>query len=132
MNKTKIILVLIFVFTFVGLVIVYREDLADLYQKKKAVYIKIGYDVNKQDPLILRKYDNEFFKLEILNQTNTLISDHEANSYNIISKDSLLNLLYSNEHSELPGSRFNLFVISQVKRYQNRIISVKPVLVLED
>ncbi len=127
MKKISIFLVLVLVFILVGLAVIYWQDF-----DKENIYLKFEYDLGKQKPLILIKYDNEYFEFQIIGQTNELLPNHDLNNYNIVSKDSLLNLFYSTSTKYTTFDKFNFFIIYPTKNNQSAIIAVKPILVLED
>ena len=129
MKKISIFLLLVIVFIFVGLAVIYWKDF-DF--DKENIYLKFEYDLGKQKPLILRKYDNEYFEFQIIGQTNKLVPNHDLKNYNIVSKDSLLNLFYSTSTRYTTFDKFNFFIICSTKNNQNTIIAVNPNLILED
>lgn len=129
MKKSTSIILLLFILTTV---IIYKEDLFNFLKTKKSLYIKYDYEIGKDKSVLLRKYETEFIELKIVNYGSEIISDKELNSITIISKDSLLHLFYSDRPSGAALDTVNLFILSKETNKKYRVISVKPILVLED
>jgi hypothetical protein len=112
--------------------LIHKEDLANFLKNKKSLYIKYDYEIEKDKSVVLRKYENEFIELKIVNYGSKIISDEKLNSFTIISKDSLLHLFYTDRPSGEALDTINLFILSKENNKEFRVIAVKPILVLED
>lgn len=132
MKKIKKITLIILSLSMLTAAIIYKEDLVNVLKNKKGLYIKYDYEIEKDKSVVLRKYENEFIELKIVNYGSKIISDEKLNSFTIISKDSLLNLFYTDRPSGEALDTINLFILSKENNKEFRVIAVKPILVLED
>lgn len=132
MKKIKKITLIILSLSMLTAAIIYKEDLVNVLKNKKSLYIKYDYEIEKDKSVVLRKYENEFIELKIVNYGSKIISDEKLNSFTIISKDSLLHLFYTDRPSGEALDTINLFILSKENNKEFRVIAVKPILVLED
>lgn len=132
MNYRKIVFLIISSLLILTTTLIYKENLVNVIKNKKSLYIKYDYEIGKDKSVVLRRYENEFIELKILNYGSKIISAKKLNSFTIISKDSLLNLFYSDRPSGEALDTINLFILSKENNKAFKVISVKPILVLED